>query len=178
MTSYIIEGLDRLGKSSLINGLKTKFGYFHEIHYSKPILSEAYHNSAYEYQYASFSSGFDLLNCSSRIPVIMDRFHLGECVYAPLYRKYNGNYVFDLEQKYKINLNSNIKLILLTSSDLSFQKDDGDSFDWAKREQEQQLFINAFNKSIFANKKLIDVSNGCGGYKSYTDILNEAISGD
>lgn len=65
----------------------------------------------------------------------------------------------------------NTQLILLTTSDWSFIKDDGESFDFSKKEEEQNDFIAAFNKSILP-KKIIDVSTN-GTYKKIDDILTE-----
>ena len=172
-SAFIIEGLDRLGKSSLIQGIIKHFGYHHIIHYSKPIKTSVY-DGDFQYQYKSFQYGFDLLK-QPKIPVIFDRFHLGETVYSNIYRGYDGGYVFNLEKDYSAAKMDNVKMILLTSSNLSFQKDDGDSFDWSKRAEEQQRFIGAFNKSVMPNKIMVDVHDGNGGYKPYDQILKEAI---
>lgn len=189
--SYIVEGIDRLGKSSLIDGIQHKFGFFNTMHYQRPKLLHHYQHApmgdehAFEqYQYDSFTSMFNLMLGSE--PFIMDRGHLGEYVYAPRYRGYSGSYVFDLEQTFInqwdrsdprgdfIGLPPPMKLILLITSDFSFIKDDGLSFDWSRKEEEQDDFITAFECSKLP-KAMIDVSNGKGSYKKPYEILDEAL---
>ena len=42
------------------------------------------------------------------------------------------------------------------------------------KEKEQNLFIEAFNKSAIHDKRIIDVHNGSGGFKNPRDIFIEA----
>ena len=42
MKSIIFEGVDRLGKDTLIQGVKNRLGYFQTIHYQKPELLDFY----------------------------------------------------------------------------------------------------------------------------------------
>jgi hypothetical protein len=127
-------------------------------------------------QYSSFDLGFRQL--MTGIPTIYNRFHLGECVYAPMYRHYSGDYVFDLEEKYlaSYQVMNNTILVLLTTSNFSFITDDGLSFDHTKQEEEQELFKKAFNKSKFENKIMIDVHDGKGNFKSPHHICQEVLS--
>ena len=100
---------------------------------------------------------------------------MGEAVYAHRYRNYDGNYVFFLEDEYTAILD-NLHLILLYTDNFQFQVDDGDSFDFSKREEEMQDFIKAFNKSKIKNKIMINVHNGEGGYKTINEINRIAFS--
>lgn len=188
--NFIIEAVDRLGKSTLVQNIQQLLGYHTVIHYEKPKPLE-YYNDTFggimntlpplgKYQYHSFSQGFDMLRYSDRI--IFDRFHLGEIVYSPRYRGYDGNYVFELEKQFTSSIDSwskgyskNVKMILLTTSNFSFIQDDGLSFDFSAKETEQEDFIAAFHRSTMPNKVLIDVHNGNGGFKSTDQILKEAI---
>jgi thymidylate kinase len=181
----IIEGLDRLGKSTLINNILDEYGFYHYIHYEKPKKLAVYQrtsiNPLYAYQNESFDAGFRLIEnaAASATPskIIFDRFHLGEYVYSPLYRGYAGEYVFEQEKrclKYVGGKTDLIKMILLTSSNFEFMEDDGLSFDPTNKEKEQNLFIEAFNKSAIHDKRIIDVHNGNGGFKNPRDIFIEA----
>lgn len=187
-SSYIIEGIDRVGKSSLIKELKQKLGFFQVIHFSKPEVLDLYTNQKYlpanhlmaedplkTYQRHSFENGFNLLS-STKNKLIYDRFHLGEVVYSPRYRHYPGHYVFNLEFEYQVRTWNHVKLVLLTTSDWSFIEDDGQSFDFNEKEAEQRDFITAFEKSDFKHKVVIDVSNGNGGYRPTYEIFMEAIN--
>ena len=192
-SNFIIEGVDRLGKGTLINGLLQNLGHHTVIHYDKPKKLKYFDETGGwtgklgelgdlgRYQYLSFVHGFDLLrNCGN---IIFDRFHLGETVYGPRYRGYSGDYVFDLEDGFTKSMDAwsngyakRVRMILLTTSDFSFIEDDGDSFDFNAKEAEQEDFIAAFERSSMPVKVLIDVNNGKGGFKTADEILQEALA--
>ena len=188
---YAIEGLDRLGKSTLIEGILQKLGYFQVIHFGKPERLDAYRGSIipsevdhdpnadpqlYNFQAVGFRNSMKLSQSGARI--ILDRWHLGEAVYAPLYRKYNGDYVFDMEIRYKLDQTNMVRLILLTE-DFDISRHfitDGDSFDDTKRQEEQRLFIEAFTKSNIRDKRAICVTDPHTGlFRSPESILKEAL---
>lgn len=190
ITKYICCGLDRVGKSNLIQNIIRKKGYHTVIHYGKPVTSPAYMmepmSEAFDpesslrerYQRHSFIEGFHLLSDPDRL-VIMDRFHLGEVVYSPRYRNYDGSYVFELERRFEMDSASHVKLILLVSSNLDIMVDDGKSHDFSRREEEQNAFMHAYAASIIPNKVLIDVYDPeTGGYKESDQILFEALAGE
>lgn len=196
MNVYLIEGLDRLGKSTLIDGIQNALGFHQVVHYEKPKLLDAYlvekqkllvpKNERHEaqkqralesYQYDSFWTMFAMVQSGGHF--IMDRAHLGEMVYAPLYRKYDGSYVLALEREYHMDTCYHAKLILLTED---FEKskhfqDDGQSLGpESARAKEQEMFLNAFEQSVFRNKQIICVTGEDGNFRSKEDILAEALS--
>jgi len=173
--NLMIEGLDRLGKDTLIEGIQSLLGYHQVLHYSKPMALKKYLNDLQMYQRVSFTVMFDLLNSYHRI--ICNRAHLGECVYAPLYRGYDGNYVFDIEDKFDT---SNTRLILLTE-DFKIARhfvDDGLSLGAIEnREREQNMFIEAFEKSTIEDKRIICVTDEkLGGFKPKHRVLELALA--
>jgi len=176
----VIEGVDRLGKDSLIDGIQQKLGYFLTLHYQKPLKLDVYAgftDPLRHYQEMSFHTMFNILNGNDR--VILNRAHLGEVVYAPRYRGYDGSYVFHLEElfaKTTSHYREQSLLVLLTTSNFGFIQDDGMSFDFSKKEEEQADFIAAFDKSMFTNKILIDVAAKDGGYRPKEDILQEVLN--
>ena len=171
----IIEGLDRVGKSLLITNIIKSIGYHHIVHYGKPIQSSIYNNSLEEYQKQSFIKGFELL--INNTDIIFDRFILGEYVYAPRYRNYNGSYVFDYEKEYHIDTLYDIFLILLVCSNTSIMIDDGNSHDFSKKDEEQNDFIVAYEKSKITHKFMIDVyDNKNNTYKKPEVILEQVLS--
>jgi thymidylate kinase len=201
---FLIDGIDRLGKSTLISRIQEELGYHLVIHYDKPKVlanyldmadcikraevSETDYDESYRqlslenlarrlYQEDANRGMFDLLKNDT--PIIFDRTHLGELVYAPLYRKYSGEYVYDMErdlvESRPFSMESTVRLILLTSSNTEMLQDDGLGFDFSKKAEEQELFIQAFNKSNIVNKVIVDVHNGTGGYKTYEEVFQEAI---
>jgi thymidylate kinase len=191
-SKFLIEGLDFLGKSSLVNGILHKLGYYQVLHFSKPLELDCYEPCStgasatemksiaqLEYQKASFRNMFTMLY-EPYSKIICDRAHLGECVYAPLYRGYSGDYVFDLEKQFTMDSNNNVQLILLTE-DFDIAEhfiDDGASLGpIARRREEQELFLNAFGKSQIKHKRTICVTDqAMGGFKSKTQILAEALA--
>lgn len=192
-TAYIIEGLDRLGKSTLIRNLRNALGNYTVIHYGKPERLPAYANATggighpldkqdavknadlLAYQQESFRSA--MLMARSGATLIYDRAWLGEAVYAPLYRGYSGDYVFDYELRHRMDTQFMVKLILLTEDfDRSHHfVDDGDSFDVTKRRDEQELFLRAFERSHLPVKKRICVTALDGQFRPEGAILKEAL---
>lgn len=186
---YLIDGIDRLGKSTLIKGIQDQLGYHLIIHYDKPVVLNTYKfynvdgrmsdlpdKAALQiFQEQTNKNMFKLM--STNVPIIFDRTHLGEMVYAPLYRGYPGDYVFDNETAFLFRnpkLEDKVKLILLTTSNFDMLKDDGQSFNWDNKKKEQDLFVKAFDRSVLPKIK-IDVHDGDGGYRNAYDILQEAL---
>lgn len=178
MSVIVVEGPDRLGKDSLIQGIIRNIGYHQLVHFSKPLVPNCYSDdpkeAAFEYQKASFVQGFNNL-CIGGTDFIYNRSFLGEYVYAPRYRDYDGSYVFQIEYDYRYLLD-NMRLILLYTDNFEFLVDDGKSFNFEKRGEEMSDFITAFNRSIIPHKVMINVHDGHGGYRPFDDILTEALT--
>lgn len=189
--SIIIEGIDGLGKSTLIKGLMNRLGYFQVIHYQKPemldciikdirrgldlpdsIMNENLKSmSLKKYQNDAFLNMMKML--SSDATFILDRSHIGEFIYAPRYRGYKGDYVFELEKQF--NFIDSTLLIVLHTSSFDFIKDDGLSLDFEQREDEQMDFIRAFEKSNIKHKLLLDVHNSKGNFVSSDRLIRVVI---
>ena len=184
---FAIEGLDRLGKSSLIDGIQDRLGFYQTIHFSKPTRLAAYLNApvagvpsmssqVYHYQQESFRNSMIMVKSGARI--IFDRWHLGEFVYAPMYRAYSGEYVFDFEKNHDLDT-CDIRLILLTENFKVSRHfvDDGKSLGTeAERQEEQSAFVQAFSRSIIRDKKMICVTSASGSFRPKEEILEEALS--
>jgi thymidylate kinase len=170
ITSIIIEGIDRTGKDTIINGLLNEYGYHQVVHFEKPKALACYGGheagldrpttlAAFRYQHESFTNMFRMMSSDARF--IFNRAHLGECVYSPLYRNYDGNYVFDIEQDF-INRGKafprNTLLVMLHAPDLNILKDDGQSFDASKKKEEQAMFREAYERSAIPNKIMVPVT--------------------
>lgn len=170
--NYLIDGIDRLGKSTLIENIQQECGYYSVVHLGKPKALKVYGGNLERYQLMLFHDMFRQL--SSRDRMIFDRTHLGEMVYAPMYRGYHGNYVFDLEKNVDLN---HTRLILLTE-DFSKSKhfsDDGLSFDITKRKEEQERFTDAYYMSSIKDKLIVNVTADDGNYRSKQDILADVL---
>ena len=159
-----IEGIDRLGKGTLINGILKNFGPHPIVHCTAPpkdIKDPA------KYQEEFYYRAFDILDNSPH--VIFDRFHLGEFVYGPIYRNVTN---LDYLMKLEIGVPINTILILLYTTDTSFLQDDGKSIDYEKRDLEQQEYIKAFDNSTIFLKKMIQVNAG-NQYRPASEIFFE-----
>lgn len=190
MNKFMIEGLDRLGKDTLIKEIQHERGFHQVLHYSKPEVLECYTPKAdlqapetmraalRAYQEASFRTMFSIMRDAKFSHVICNRAHLGEMVYAPLYRGYDGSYVFELERAFNIELLFNLRLVLLVE-DFDTSRhfvDDGESFDITKRRDEQDRFLDAFERSHIADKRIVQVTDSStGGFKQREQILHEVI---
>ena len=171
----LIEGLDRLGKSTLAEKIQDKLGYHTYFHCSKPKKLAKYTGSNIEsperrYQKETFHNMFKI--CETDINVIFDRAHLGEIVYSPGIRGYNGDYVFNIEKKYDT---SDVRLVLLYA-DVDFTvKDDGESIQsWLLRPSEQEEFKRAFNRSNIEDKRMVKVNKG-NEFRCWDEILKEVL---
>lgn len=173
----IVEGIDNVGKGTLIQNLIKRIGFAHVIKYDKPKLTDQ-HLNLREYQVDSFLSGFGLIAAAvsmHEVPqLIFDRFHLGELVYSPLYRGYDGHYVFQQEASVITQVPDILEktlLVLLTAKNFEVLADDGKSFDRSAVEKEQGLFIDAFNLS-WLRKIRVDVNNEDGTWRSPDEIAD------
>lgn len=122
------------------------------------------------YQKRHFADMFSLLSLSlnnSSRNLILNRAHLGEFVYSPIYRGYEAEWIFDLESEFLESINnkhSMIKLVLLydSNNDQLLSREDGKSFsesDQNKLDDERKRFLEAFQRSHFKNKCKIDLSD-------------------
>jgi len=194
-----IEGVDRIGKSTLIKNILNKHGYYEVIHFKQPKKLAFYAEGAsapvdpmermaqvpqaaragWLYQLASFKNSLFLTNAPN-VKLIFDRWYLGEAVYAPLYRGYSGEYVFDLELDFGLDQRHDIGLILLT---VDFDQahhlvEDGQSLGGLeRRREEQELFIEAFNRSCLPCKRLVCVTDPVtGNFKPEQQVLQEVMA--
>lgn len=135
------------------------------------------------WQKAHFEDMFDLIKTTldngSR-NLILNRAHLGEYVYSPIYRGYEGDWIFDLEKSFLGNsdfYHSNIKLFVFydsNNSNLHF-REDGKSFSSHKDEnldKERDRFLKAFEKSMIPDKKLFDLSDYTTHLKNESGQIN------
>jgi hypothetical protein len=180
----LVEGIDRLGKDTLLRGIQDRHGFHLVLRYEKPPILECYAREASDspqrrYQKASFRTLIEILCLEGDINILCNRSHLGEFVYAPIYRQYSGEYVFDLEREFRLNEKSDVRLVLLTEN---FERsrhfvDDGKSLGAAeKRPVEQELFIEAFERSVISDKRVVCVTNpDSGAFRDSVEILEAAL---
>jgi len=175
---YIFEGMDNCLKDTLIQLFRYTLPPQTQIlKYNSP---PAGISNVEHWQQAHFKDMFELLeinlNNSSR-NLILNRAHLGEYVYSPIYRGYEGEWIFDLEKNFFDSSDfyqSNIKLFVFYDSDNSKlrMREDGNSFsvnDDENLNKERSRFLKSFQKSMISHKKLFDLSDY---YKNATNRVD------
>ena len=157
----IIEGTDNVGKDTQQELIVKNFPNlaFHKVHYSAvPFKGE----EGILYSTKMYGDMFEMMmSCKDKdINIIFNRSHLGESVYSPLYRGYNGDYVFDIEKGYANSLRENLYLItLVNDAKIIIKRDDGKSFYKFEEEVKAEVdgFRRAHRKSKIKNKLQINV---------------------
>lgn len=173
----ILEGPDNTGKDTqqnlIIKNLYKAEGLaFQTVHFSSCPFETKEDNI--EYSKRMYTDMFRCIHqcCENDISVIYNRSHLGEAVYAPLYRNYDDDYVFDIEKEFKdcifinqYNINKKVfdeiyLILFVGDKNVIFSRDDKLSFykDANGVQREREYFERAFNKSIIPHKTLIDVT--------------------
>ncbi len=165
--NIIIEGCDAMGKGTQIANIEKEWEKrnkaVHIVHYSNIKL-----DSNEEIKLASMKRYREMFRLMGAVPnenvLIFDRAHLGETVYSPMYRNYNGDFVFDFEKDYVNHNNPVTKLIVFTDTpeaviERDKKRGDGLSFslDVDKKRQEIEAFERAYNMSCL-DKKLIHLN--------------------
>ena len=157
MIKILIDGPDRVGKTTQINLLKKAYPQCITIH--SGALPKDYAQQYYKNLYTIVNSPVDIL---------VDRSHLGEFVYSQLYRGYDGSYIFnDNEPEAKL-------ILLIDDVENLITREDGKSFttDRDMKQKEIDLFIEAFNKSKIKNKYIINIAD-----KSISEVFKEVNNG-
>lgn len=163
--TILFEGADNCGKSTqiqkVIHLLHDKS--VHQLHYSA-VKGFASKEEASSYSCKMYSDMFKILyeNYENN-HFLLDRSHIGEMVYAPMYRGYSGDYVLNIEnywRAYKDFWNQVYLITFIDSPENLINRDDGLSFTIIKEKKQQEIesFIKATEKSLIINKVIIDVN--------------------
>lgn len=178
----IFDSVDAIGKDTQIEKLVQeahKRGIItHILHYSN-IKGLKDNNAVRDLSVKQYQSIFTFMKdvaIPSKDIFIYNRAHLSEYVYSPMYRNYDGYYVFALEKTIlKDSLSKDIYLFSFTDNpekiiERDKERGDGQSFslDLDKKKQELDMFKEAYNLSSIYRKNLINIEN-----KSIDDVADE-----
>ena len=159
--NIIIEGPDRTGKDTQIDLIRKNFTCrpFQLLHYRTPPKSFIEFN----YQQKIFHGMFELISLN-KCNFILNRSHLGEHVYASLYRFYDPSYIWYFESVYEklYHYNDRTLLVLLVDSpeNLLFREDgNSHSTQIDNKRKELKLFEEAYIMSTIKNKIMINIEN-------------------
>lgn len=176
----IIEGMDRCGKSTLVEQLRKRYFTNPRIlihHSSSPPKVE----NPNEWELQHYSKLLDTsyqLNYAHGFDIIYDRFHLGAIVYGKKYRNADPEDIYSIEEML-IHKDDEIALVLLTdSTDRIMERDDDDSLETSSIEfdETRAAFEEAFGRSIIPNKLHINISEN-GGFKNTYDTVTNFLNG-
>ena len=176
----IIEGMDRCGKSTLVEQLRKR--YFPNpktiVHHSSsppkvgnPNLWEITH-------YSSLLDHSFQLSIDHDFDIIFDRFHLGAIVYGQKYRNANPQDIYGVENMF-IGPNDDIALVLLTDwTHNIMDRDDNDSLESSPSEFDETriAFEEAFSRSIIPHKLHINIHEN-GGFKNTHPTVTQFLDG-
>lgn len=154
----LFEGLDRCFKSSAIEQLRTeiKTPFIFYTHCGKPpadVKPKEWSKEFYDFYLENLS---EIVTYYQDGTVLSDRSHIGETVYGPMFRKYNADYIWDLEDSY---INEDWYLILFTdSTENLISRSDGKSLEknGQQIDEVRTRFLESFQKSSIPNKLHID----------------------
>lgn len=197
MKLIILEGGDRLGKSTLIEGICKHYNYDNMCirHFGKPRKNLDPKNIL-DYQFECFTKEAKLLHKFIEVTggdyhryfddtMIWNRSHLGEFVYSQMFRNGNGDEIkkrllgweqFNITRMYEQDCKT--YLVTLTADPKFFlEKEDGNSFSKTLEEKtkELELFKDAHEFSTIKNKLLVRVDNN-GEFKGKEEILLEVLN--
>ena len=172
----IIEGMDRCGKSTLIDQLRKNYflnpNIFVHHSSSPPKVTDPNEWEIVHYR-KLLDTSYDL-NYTHDFDVIFDRFHLGAIVYGKKYRNADPEDIYSIEQMY-IHPQDEITLVLLTDhTSAILERDDYQSLESSGFEfdETRAAFEEAFGRSIIPNKLHINVSENGGFKNTYSTVTN------
>lgn len=160
----IVEGLDRCGKSTIIERIRNKFpddSNFLVVHSSKP-EGEWTKESQLEHYKTLLQKSFETID--EDITVIHDRSYFGEFVYGQIHRNVNYNmYDFiEFEKNIPDALLDRVTLLIMTdgNTESRLSRDDNQSItnDTNKMEQEYSEFFQHYLMTKIPNKLFVDWS--------------------
>ena len=167
MSIIFIEGHDNVGKGTQIANIRNYFypeKQFHILHYGG-VKSKLPSDEQLQFNKVYYNEMFRIISMmhQANMNVILDRSHLGEWIYGPMYRNYDPSYIWDLESMFKFKpwWNETYLIHFTSSPETVIKRDDGFSFtiDLNKKQKEIDLFQDAINRSSIAHKVSIDIDN-------------------
>lgn len=179
----IIEGLDNVGKDTLISKICERFPITTIVHCGKPSASDpdeaAKEQNELFVSYANMIKDNDLKYSDC---IIFNRYHMGEYIYGCIYRGRSSEDVMDMIDEVDdvlLESDKEIYYIQMTSSnlDLILKNDDNKSISNNNRERvdmERRRFEEVFNHSRL-NKLLLDVADKNGNFRTREEIFADVV---
>jgi thymidylate kinase len=176
----IIEGMDRCGKSTLVEHLRKRYFTSPNIlihHSSSPPKVED--PNAWELKhYSSLFYTSQLLVDDYSYDVIFDRFHLGAAVYGKKYRNALPHDVYTMDNRFLLGYEKAALILLTDDPEAIAARDDGDSLESGVEEYHEtmQAFIEAYAMSSCMNKLHINITDN-GGFVNTIPTVEQFLNG-
>lgn len=173
----IVEGMDRCGKTTLVEQLRKKYFTAPEIlvhHSSSPPKVENPNQWEVDHYGRLFDTAHDLVKFGG-FNVIFDRFHLGAIVYGAKYRNADPDGIYEIDINFFNRSNVDTAIVLLTDyPEAICSRDDGASLENSTEEYEQTRngFIEAFGGSRCRNKFHINITDNGGFQNTFPAVVN------
>lgn len=166
--NYVVMGIDRVGKNTFVDKvLRDLDPDIQEIHLSKPPENV----DPLMFTKAEYSEYFMKLKDNDHL--VYNRGHIDEFVYGPLYREQDTYWLKIFEQEMSDSMDRTV-FILLVSDNVNVMEDDGNSLDYSRRQEEQDLFIRNFQESPMKNKVIIRTIDR-NGYRLVSSIKEDLV---
>lgn len=176
----IVEGLDRCGKSTLVEQLRKNYftGTRILVHHSSSPPKVENPNAWEEEHYGIILDHCLDLSMNFSFDIIFDRFHLGAIVYGQKYRNADPTKIYGIEQRL-IRNGDDVALVLLTDWTCNImERDDDDSLENGPDEfdETRAAFENAYRESIIPHKLHINIHEN-GGFKNTYATVTKFLNG-
>ena len=166
--NFVVMGIDRIGKNTFIEKILKDFDpNLKEIHLSKPPADV----DPLMFTKAEYAEYF--MELKKKDHLCYNRGHIDEFVYGPLYREQNTYWLKIYEEELWDDVQNTV-FILLISENFNVMEDDGNSLDYSRRQEEQDLFIKHFQESPMTNKIIIRTIDR-NGYRLISSIKEDLI---
>lgn len=195
MNVIIFEGVDNLGKSTLINNIANRYKDTRDIvfmHATGPKNKEGESPAAYQkraFQQAIGKCNYianteHIYDTSKKNIVFMDRSHYGEYVYGQIYRGSTSDEILTMFKNIRYSLYNIIVVHLEASAEFVVSHDDNKSFtsdyDPEKRIKTVQREIDLFNECFEKVKPRyyikINVEGSDNNYRNIDELTDEILS--
>lgn len=133
--------------------------HYHTIHYGKPPKID----TVQQYQEQVYREMFEII--SKNTSFILDRSHLGEMIWSPIYRNYDSKpFIQEIEKEWYFSQRGEKKIFLFILVDSNFEnwqkRDDGNGLNNGNLEKHMQEIVhfkNSLNYTCIESKFLIDL---------------------
>lgn len=160
----IFEGQDRCGKDTqikkLINSKVFKYKYPIIIHSSGLKRDSDDESMVYNKEY--YKQQMNVITNNKNNDFILNRSYFGEWVYGKLYRNYDAEYIWELENKFLKEYNDDVFLFVFVDEiDNLLKRDDGNSLSISKNNLifEQSRFKEIYNNTKIEKKLFINIKD-------------------